>query len=208
MVSNGLVEAGQLSDWVLPTEAFQPRHEIKDRSPPPTENFASVQRCFAESRTTETQTVQVEDQTSALLCLPGTHGTCSALWNGTSNVVDMLQHLAEEGDVQTCVTLVLILGDRVRHLLNDAQVEHWFVSYIDTLSRFRMWNTAALVIKLSPYAAIQRLSHRSTNYPSNCNMCKRSLARAGWICDACKTITNTCSLWLVIQLLLLLLIFN
>jgi len=33
-------------DWILPSEAFQPRHEIKDRSPPP-EHFTS--RCFAES---------------------------------------------------------------------------------------------------------------------------------------------------------------
>ena len=34
------------TDWILPSEAFQPRHEIKDRSPPP-EHFTS--RCFAES---------------------------------------------------------------------------------------------------------------------------------------------------------------
>ena len=33
--------------WILPNEAFQPRHEIKDRSPPP-EQFNS--RCFAETR--------------------------------------------------------------------------------------------------------------------------------------------------------------
>ena len=31
-------------EWVLPDEAFQPRHEIKDRSPPP-EKFPS-QRCW------------------------------------------------------------------------------------------------------------------------------------------------------------------
>lgn len=46
--SKGVVEADQQqSDWVLPSEAFQPRHEIKDRSPPP-EHFAS--RCFAGAR--------------------------------------------------------------------------------------------------------------------------------------------------------------
>lgn len=33
--------------WPLPNEAFQPRHEIKDRSVPP-EHFTS--RCFAETR--------------------------------------------------------------------------------------------------------------------------------------------------------------
>jgi WD repeat-containing protein 24 len=206
-VSND-VEPNQ-NDWVLPHEAFQPRHEIKDRSPPP-EHFQS-QRCFADHKMgnhfiqislehllnssiclVETQTVQVEDQTSALLCLPGTHGTCS--WNGTSNVVDMIYHLAEEGDVQTVVTLILILGDRIRNLLNDASAEHWFLSYIDTLHRFRLWNTAALVIKLSPYSSIQRMSHRSTNYCTNCPTCRQRTIRSGWMCDHCKHVTNTCSL--------------
>ncbi len=37
----------QMMDWVLPNEAFQPRHEIKDRSPPP-EHFTN--RCFTEPR--------------------------------------------------------------------------------------------------------------------------------------------------------------
>lgn len=37
----------QVMEWVLPSEAFQPRHEIKDRSPPP-EHFSS--RCFSEPR--------------------------------------------------------------------------------------------------------------------------------------------------------------
>lgn len=49
-VGKGVVEADQQQsqlDWVLPNEAFQPRHEIKDRSPPP-EHFTS--RCFAGAR--------------------------------------------------------------------------------------------------------------------------------------------------------------
>lgn len=90
--------------------------------------------------------VQVEDSTSALLCLPGTHSISA--WNGVANVVEMLYHLAEEGDVQTAVTLVLVLGDRIRSLINEAALEHWFFSYLDALSRCRLWNTAAMVIKV------------------------------------------------------------
>ena len=46
--NGGAADTGdQMMDWILPSEAFQPRHEIKDRSPPP-EQFTS--RCFAESR--------------------------------------------------------------------------------------------------------------------------------------------------------------
>ena len=69
-----------------------------------------------------------------------------------------------------------------------------FFSYLNSLSQFRLWNTAALVSKMSPCGSIQRLSHRSTVYCTNCNLCRRSLQRSGWLCDACKSITNTCSL--------------
>ena len=72
----------------------------------------------------ETQTVQVEDQTSALLCLPGTHVISS--WNGISNVVELLYHLADEGDVQTAVTMILVLGERISPHLNENAIEHWY----------------------------------------------------------------------------------
>lgn len=91
--------------------------------------------------------VQVEDSTSALLCLPGTSHSVNA-WNGSSVVTDMLYHLADEGDVQTAVTLILVLGDRIRPTINESALEHWFFSYIDALSRCRLWNTAAMVIKV------------------------------------------------------------
>ena len=116
-------------DWILPSEAFQPRHEIKDRSPPP-EHFTS--RCFAGTRI-EAQMVEVEDTTSALLCLPGSSSSLgtSLGWSGISNAVDMVYHMAEDGDVQTAVSLILVLGDRIRHLLNESAVEHWILAYID-----------------------------------------------------------------------------
>lgn len=115
-------------DWILPCEAFQPRHEIKDRSPPP-EHFTN--RCFAGTRI-EAQMVEVEDTTSALLCLPGSSSSLgTTCWSGVSNAVEMVYHMAEEGDVQTAVSLILVLGDRIRHLLNEAAVEHWILGYID-----------------------------------------------------------------------------
>ena len=182
-------QQSQLMDWVLPNEAFQLRHEIKDRSPPP-EHFTS--RCFVSGSRTESQMVEVEDTTSTLLCLPG---SCSNVgttcWSGVSNAVEMLYHMAEDGDVQTAVTLVLVLGERIRHLLNESAVEHWILAYIDALSRCRLWNTAALVVKLSQCESVQL---RFDVYPTHCNLCSRALQRRGWLCDSCKTVTNTCSL--------------
>lgn len=86
--------------------------------------FSYVFFClFLFSLPIETQTVEVEDQTSALLCLPGTHVMSS--WNGVSNVVELLYHLADEGDVQTVVTMILVLGERIIPLLNENAIEHW-----------------------------------------------------------------------------------
>lgn len=135
--------------------------------------------------------VEVEDTTSALLCLPGTHTFGTNCWSGVSNAVEMLYHMAEDGDVQTAVSLLLVLGDRVRHLLNESAVEHWILAYIDALSRCRLWNTAALVVKLSQCESVQ---HRFDVYHTHCNLCSRALQRRGWLCDSCKTSTNTCSL--------------
>jgi hypothetical protein len=115
-------------DWILPSEAFQLRHEIKDRSPPP-EHFPS--RCFAGTRI-EAQMVEVEDTTSALLCLPGSSSSLgTTCWSGVSNAVEMVYHMAEDDDVQTAVSLILVLGDRIRHMLNESAVEHWILAYID-----------------------------------------------------------------------------
>lgn len=135
--------------------------------------------------------VEVEDTTSALLCLPGTYTFGTNCWSGVSNAVEMLYHMAEDGDVQTAVSLLLVLGDRVRHLLNESAVEHWILAYIDALSRCRLWNTAALVVKLSQCESVQ---HRFDVYHTHCNLCSRALQRRGWLCDSCKTSTNTCSL--------------
>jgi hypothetical protein len=39
--------------------------------------------------------------------------------------------MAEDDDVQTAVSLILVLGDRIRHMLNESAVEHWILAYID-----------------------------------------------------------------------------
>lgn len=66
-----------------------------------------------------------------------------------------------------------------------------FVPIYQCLSRCRLWNTAALVVKLSQCESVQL---RFDVYPTHCNLCSRALQRRGWLCDSCKTITNTCSL--------------
>ncbi|CAG8564079.1 17543_t:CDS:10 [Acaulospora morrowiae] len=49
-------------------------------------------------------------------------------WNNEPMMTQLLEYYAEQGDVQMCVTLVMVLGDRLK--LNQDKVEQWFFSYI------------------------------------------------------------------------------
>ncbi len=61
--------------------------------------------------------------------------------------------------------------------------EHWYMSYIDLLQRFELWNVSNEVIKLSTCGAIMCLNQASTTLHINCSNCKRPMSNKGWICD-------------------------
>lgn len=61
--------------------------------------------------------------------------------------------------------------------------EHWYMSYIDLLQRFELWNVSNEVIKLSTCSAITCLNQTSTTLHINCSNCKRPMSNKGWICD-------------------------
>lgn len=61
--------------------------------------------------------------------------------------------------------------------------EHWYMSYIDLLQRFELWNVSNEVIKLSTCSAITGLNQASTTLHINCSNCKRPMNTKGWICD-------------------------
>ncbi|KAH3698714.1 hypothetical protein DPMN_086261 [Dreissena polymorpha] len=184
-------------DWSLPHEAFFPRHEIHDRETP-FESLTDSNHFYDStvdyeppsnlptSKTVETtQLTRLSVDTSLLSCPD---------WGYTDSIVSLLKDLAAEGDVQTPVTMLIVMKDQIRaHIDTDLQ-EDWFMSYLELLGRFKLWSIANHVIKLSNLPGIFMLNQQSTTIHVNCNMCNRLLTRSGWLCDRCKMITNVCSI--------------
>jgi len=113
-------------------------------------------------------------------------------WNPTHFVKETLEFYAENGDVQTAVTMAIVLGKRI--LLDQQKLRHWFLSYIDLLHRFQLWIVANAIIRKSEDDSIRTVNKASTSIHTNCPKCNKPLMELGWVCDHCKRATNTCSL--------------
>ncbi|XP_059835219.1 GATOR complex protein WDR24 isoform X3 [Hypanus sabinus] len=109
------------------------------------------------------------------------------------NAPDMLHYYAEEGDVQMAVSVLIVLGDRIRKEIDEQTQEHWYTSYIDLLQRFKLWNISNEVIKLSTCSSINCLNQASTTLHINCTNCKRPMSSKGWICDRCHQCASMCA---------------
>ncbi|TPP58312.1 WD repeat-containing protein 24, partial [Fasciola gigantica] len=65
-------------------------------------------------------------------------------------VAQWFYDLVEHGHVQTVCTAMLALGPerlRLSEWISEARVESWFTSYLELLSRFRLWIVSARIIK-------------------------------------------------------------
>lgn len=95
--------------------------------------------------TSDSQAVTVEDQPSSLLNV--TTVPQIGLWDPSHIMVEMLKHHASLGDVQTSASVLLALGDQRRSLttLDEATQEQWLLGYLDTLTRYRLWDVGTQV---------------------------------------------------------------
>nr|KAG5698058.1 hypothetical protein BaRGS_016706 [Batillaria attramentaria] len=100
-----------------------------------------------------------------------------------------------EGDVQTSVSMLIVLGDHVRSHIEEETQENWFLSYIDLLSRFQLWTIACEVIALSHLPQVCQMNQASTTIYTACSQCSRRLENNSWVCDRCKIVTNICCIW-------------
>ncbi|CAH8432318.1 unnamed protein product [Schistosoma bovis] len=67
-----------------------------------------------------------------------------------SIICKWLIKLVESGHVQTVCTALLALGPerlRLSEWISESILEHWFISYLELLSRFRLWTVCARIIK-------------------------------------------------------------
>uniref|UniRef100_A0A3Q2SPK9 GATOR2 complex protein WDR24 n=1 Tax=Fundulus heteroclitus TaxID=8078 RepID=A0A3Q2SPK9_FUNHE len=180
--------------YTLPPEAFQLRHEIVDNPSAP----EHLQQDKADSPHVSGNEAEVTCLTpiesfslisiSQPLYSPHLHASffCPI-------VREMLSYYAEQGDVQMAVSVLIVLGERIRKEIDDLTQEHWYMSYIDLLQRFELWNVSNEVIKLSTCSAITCLNQTSTTLHINCTNCKRPMSNKGWICDRCRQCASACA---------------
>lgn len=190
-------------DWtLLPTEAFQPRHEITGPTAPPDKpdghdhDALLVAAVESDNLTMATPTDDVIEVSEQYLNL---NIESSAMDTGpvvdfTSVVVESIRFFAEQGDVQTSVSILVVLGDHVRAHIDEESQENWFLSYIDLLSRFQLWTTACEIIALSHLPQVMQMNQVSTTIHTACAHCSRRLEHNSWVCDRCKIFTNICSI--------------
>lgn len=111
----------------------------------------------------------MEDQPTSVLTV--TSVPVMPAWDPTYTVVDALKIHSEMGDVQTSVSVLLVLGDlrlvlynictiviflhrltAIVHFrnslspyLDEVTQEHWLVGYLDLLARHKLWDVCTLV---------------------------------------------------------------
>lgn len=181
--------------WELKSEAFDLRVEIKESATQEDEEDFNQAGDHSSSDEPAVQTVTIEDQTSALLCVAEAHQR--TLWKPNKIIRDLLFHFAEHGDVQTSVSMFLVLGqDKLQGLVEDHVVEYWFTSYIELLQQFQLFNVSTLIIKLCPLGTVNELSQQSTTFLTHCAKCSKALSRpqGSWWCERCKRTPTLCCL--------------
>uniref|UniRef100_A0A8C9IYG6 GATOR2 complex protein WDR24 n=1 Tax=Panthera tigris altaica TaxID=74533 RepID=A0A8C9IYG6_PANTA len=181
-------------EYVLPQEAFPLRHEIVDTPPGPEHLQDKADSPHVSGSEADAASSAPMDSSFSLISVS------HALYDSrlppdffSALVCDMLRFYAEQGDVQMAVSVLIVLGERVRKDIDEQTQEHWYTSYIDLLQRFCLWNVSNQVVKLSTSRAVSCLNQASTTLHVNCSHCKRPMSSRGWVCDRCHRCASMCA---------------
>lgn len=122
--------------------------------------------------------------------------TSHLLWPFIDSVANMLNYYVDIGDVQTAVSIILVLGDRIKQItsIDKQTINIWFRSYISLLHRFRLWNISTRVIQLSTDSNIQGINQTSTSVLVYCALCCKSIRHGSVLCEKCHTQPSSCSI--------------
>ncbi|KAF9100937.1 WD repeat-containing protein 24 [Mortierella sp. AM989] len=119
-------------------------------------------------------------------------------WSHEDTIRSLLEYYAEQGEVQMCVTILLVLANE-KDLPELNRSQQWFASYIDLLSRFKLWSIATAVSQACKDPEIHSMNQDSTTIHTSCSSCmKPILTRAPtstgfWACDRCHKVLSSCS---------------
>lgn len=113
-------------------------------------------------------------------------------------VKSMIEELAEQGDVQTCVAICEVLevlnGDGTTKIqsLDINQVREWYLSYIDLLRDMCLFSHATEIIQrcVDPYIADQNKT--STTIQESCPHCRKPMLQESSDSAAQGSARRTC----------------
>ena len=189
-------------------EAFQLKHEIQDFTVPPdldlinndlnainlADEIETFEDDLAGSPSNERNSRKLfkDNNVEKLLAV---EVPANPPFKFTEIVVQMLSWYADQGDIQTTVSALIILGEKLKYAIDLALQEHWFHSYIDLLSKFQLWSVINQVANLSVLPSINSLNQLSTTIYTTCAGCNKPLNnnKCGWFCERCKKVTSKCS---------------
>ncbi|KAI9249009.1 WD40-repeat-containing domain protein [Sporodiniella umbellata] len=116
-------------------------------------------------------------------------------WEHESVVLDLLNYYTEQGDVQMCVTMYLVLE---KHLnIDEDRLEDWFTAYIELLHRFKLWSTATAIIGACRVQNVRERNENATTISIACNTCFKLVqgtSNGAWACDKCHRLLNPCTI--------------
>ena len=192
----------------IPDEAFIKRHNINDLPEPP--NFGNVTTPESPIVSPSSPLFSSSSGIESLKNFVEKYLNDSTLnsrrirkiikKNDTKMLLKQIFHyLTGESDVQSIVSIIIILGGRINELsdyIDSSLIARWFTSYVDLLHRFELWYVATQVITLSNISDVNRLNQSSTAIKVTCGICGTRIhpqAMPPFICKNCDKDITLCA---------------
>ncbi|KAG0253014.1 WD repeat-containing protein 24 [Actinomortierella ambigua] len=184
------IENGTSTDTASPTDNQQGNgHTTSPGEPGAEEEEDEDEDTFYSQRTRAT--------VPSLFAIKVTNAPIKRDWSHQKTVENLLENYADQGDVQMCVTVLLVLAD-ITDLPAFPRAPQWFTSYIDLLSRFKLWSIATAVAQACTDPGVHTMNQESTTIHFSCASCMKPIANRAptstgfWACERCRKVVTSC----------------
>ncbi|EPS41814.1 hypothetical protein H072_4214 [Dactylellina haptotyla CBS 200.50] len=98
-------------------------------------------------------------------------------WNLQNFLTVLTDYYSDRGEVQMCATLALLFGDLVE--FDERRMGDWIEGYVEQLHRFKLYVTAAEVIKATKVEHVRSQALTNTYIHLSCGNCNAPMMSAG-----------------------------
>ncbi|KAJ1962208.1 SEA (Seh1-associated) complex subunit [Dipsacomyces acuminosporus] len=110
-------------------------------------------------------------------------------------VIQSCEYYAHQGDVQTAVTVALLMRKFIR-LSKWARTEPWFLAYVDQLDQYREFTAATEIMLASPFESVRDAIMSRNAISMDCSQCGSPLMLLPGVgigyCADCSKPSNSC----------------